>query len=294
MIFVSTTFFPNNTEIEKVLNECSKYSINNIELGSNHPYDSDYIKKIKRNNFNYLAHNYFLRPKNDFVINIASLDKEILDRSINHVFMSIDVCSDIGAKMYTIHPGFLTDAISESKSELNYDFIWDESRLNYINYEKCFETLLFSLEKILNYSNKKNVLVSIETEGSYNKKEHLLLQRPEEYEKLIDKLNSTNLKFNLNIGHLHLASNTFKFKPKDFVNVIENYICSFELSHNNGYEDQHLPLLDEGWYWDLILDKRFSNCYKILEFRNININSVLQNMSLFERKLNAIKYSSKN
>ena len=53
------------------------------------------------------------------------------------------------------------------------------------------------------------------------------------------------------------------------VNIIEKYIIAFELNHNNGLEDQHLPLDKEGWYWDLILDKRFLDCYKILECRKL-------------------------
>ena len=43
-----------------------------------------------------------------------------------------------------------------------------------------------------------------------------------------------------------------------------------ELSHNNGKEDQHLPLKKGKWYWKIINDPYFSNVYKILEFRNLS------------------------
>ena len=285
MIFVSTTFFPDNTDIKKVLETCNENSITSIELGSNHSYNKNYIDIIKNNSFNYLAHNYFFRPKNDFVINIASTDSYILNNSINHIFKSIDVCSMINAKMYTIHPGFLTDAISESKSKSNYDFVWDDKKLLNINYEKCFNTLIGSLEKILNYASKKDVAVSIETEGSTNKKGHLLLQQPDEFLRILKYFNKVDLKFNVNIGHLNLASKVFNFKPKDFIDLIADHIVSFELSHNDGKEDQHLPLIENEWYWNHILDKRFLNCYKILEYRNVEIKIIKESLKMIKEKI---------
>ena len=44
-----------------------------------------------------------------------------------------------------------------------------------------------------------------------------------------------------------------------------------ELSHNDGLQDQHLPLKKDGWYWDIINDSRFNDTIKILEFRNVSI-----------------------
>ena len=57
-----------------------------------------------------------------------------------------------------------------------------------------------------------------------------------------------------------------------------------ELSHNNGIEDEHLPLKDDGWYWDLIFDKRFNNSFKILEFRNTHIDDIKKTIQLYESK----------
>ena len=57
-----------------------------------------------------------------------------------------------------------------------------------------------------------------------------------------------------------------------------------ELSHNNGIEDQHLPLKNKGWYWSLIVDERFKNIYKILEFRNTPINNIINNINLIREK----------
>ena len=61
-----------------------------------------------------------------------------------------------------------------------------------------------------------------------------------------------------------------------------------EISHNNGIEDQHLPIIDNEWYWNIILDKRFKNIYKILELRYTPIELVMKSKSLLERKCSGI------
>ena len=64
-----------------------------------------------------------------------------------------------------------------------------------------------------------------------------------------------------------MASNAFGFEVQDFVTLIEDYIVAIELSHNEGVEDEHRPLVEGEWYWDIISDSRFMHAYKILEFR---------------------------
>ena len=140
---------------------------------------------------------------------------------------------------------------------------------------------MISLKKIVNFAKKKKVNIAIETEGSYRKKNFLLLQRPEEYKKLFKFFTPNDLGINLNIGHLNLASKAFNFSKEKFVKMLKPYIVAFELSHNNGFEDQHLPLQKGKWYWNIINDPYFAKAYKILEFRNTNIKKITKVINLF-------------
>ena len=151
--------------------------------------------------------------------------------------------------------------------------------------------MYLALDEVVKFAQSRKTSIAIETEGSLYKKNHLLMQRPDEYEEFISKYNPTDICMNLNIGHLNLAAEAFKFERQDFVDLIEDYIVAMELSHNNGKEDQHLPLEKDSWYWDIILDKRFKSAYKILEFRNTSINRVKQNVKLFHEKIRAIPIS---
>ena len=78
-----------------------------------------------------------------------------------------------------------------------------------------------------------------------------------------------------------MASKAFNFSKEKFVKMLKPYIVAFELSHNNGFEDQHLPLQKGKWYWSIINDPYFAKTYKILEFRNTNINKITKVINLF-------------
>ena len=64
-LYVSTTFIKNNQKIKIALDILKSAGIKNVELGSNHIYESNY-DYIKKYNFNFLVHNYFPIPKENF------------------------------------------------------------------------------------------------------------------------------------------------------------------------------------------------------------------------------------
>ena len=63
--------------------------------------------------------------------------------------------------------------------------------------------------------------------------------------------------------------------------MIKTYIVAFELSHNNGLEDQHLPIKKNARYWKIINDPNFAKAYKVLEFRNTSINQIKKVINFF-------------
>ena len=279
-IFVSTTFAKDDSKISDVLLMCKKANISNVELGSNHVYEKNFKKIIKKYNFHFIVHNYFPTPKKSFVVNIASADRHIRNLSLKHIRKAIIFCRETNSKLYTFHPGFIGDPERASRNKKNYDFIWEKKSLN-INYKLAFNYMYDSLKKIVNFAKIKGVKIAIETQGSSKKNNFLLMQRPEEYQKLFQFFAPSELGVNLNIGHLNLASRAFNFSKLKFVEKLKPYIVAFELSHNNGIEDQHLPLKKNRWYWKIINDLDFLNTYKILEFRNTDVKKMKKAIELF-------------
>jgi len=279
-IFISTTFIKDQMPLKRALDQINKSKIDCVEIGSNHCYEEnyDYVLEFP---YEYIIHNYFPIPKKSFIVNIASLDENIRKQSVNHIKKAIDYCNKINAKLYTFHPGFISDPISSNQDSKNYDFKWNVIDQNKTNFNNAKNNMFISLDEITNYARHNNIPIAIETEGSFNKKEYLLMQKPEEYIELMSKYSSDDIGINLNIGHLNLAANAFNFDKLKFVDLIQNYLVAMELSHNNGIEDQHLPLEKNNWYWDLINDMRFKSLFKILEFRNTSIDDIINNIKLF-------------
>jgi sugar phosphate isomerase/epimerase len=284
-ICLSTTFTADQSPLKQALEICEQAMITTVEVGSNHCYENDY-SYVKDYSFEYLVHNYFPVPKESFVVNLSSLDEIIHKKSIKHIKSSIRFCAEIGAKLYTFHPGFLTDPKGSNQSSKNYDFQWDTKRLLKINYERAWEKMIFALDEIIPYAKEKQVAIAIETEGSVHKKDHLMMQHLAEYERFLNKFTVNEIGINLNIGHLMLATNAFDFSYQTFVDQIADSVVAMELSHNDGIEDQHLPLQPDGWYWPLINDKRFEQIYKILEFRNTNIEKIQDVIRIYKEKQN--------
>ena len=284
-LYISTTFIHDNNPLFESLELCNQAGIQSVEIGSNHCFEENY-NYVTNYPFQYIVHNYFPVPKDSFVINIASFNENIRAKSIQHIKDAIDFCNVINAKLYTFHPGFLSDPAGPNHSKSNYDFIWKE--VSSFNYNKAIKLMYDSLDQIIFYAKSKQINIAIETEGSFHKKDHLLMQKPEEYQKFMTKYFSNDIGINLNIGHLNLACNAFNFKREDFIDLIKDHIVAMELSHNDGIEDQHLPLQKDEWYWDLILDPQFEKVYKILEFRNTAIDDIVKNIKLFDRALHAI------
>tara|TARA_B100001121_G_C18688425_1_gene621824 strand:+ start:534 stop:1385 length:852 start_codon:yes stop_codon:yes gene_type:complete len=272
-LFISTTFAKDNSKISDVLSICEKNGIKQIELGSNHSYDKNCLKNLKKLKFDYLVHNYFPIPKKNFVVNIASQNRFTREKSVKHAFKAIKFCKKINAKLYTIHPGFLEDPISPNKTKTNYDFIWKKKREN-LNYPKSFELMINSLRRISAFAKKNKIKIAIETEGSIKKSKLLLMQKPVEYKNFFKYFKPSEVGVNLNIGHLNLSSKAFNFSRLKFFQLIKPYLLAIELSHNNGKEDQHLPIKKNTWYWKILKNYNLKKTYKILEFRNTKIKTI--------------------
>lgn len=273
MFYVSTTFIKDNKSVYGAINKLLKIKIKNIELGSNHIWEKK-LKFKKKKIINFCVHNYFPAPKKSMVLNLASQNLKIREKSIKRIKNSILFSKKISAKLYTFHPGFLTDPEGSNISKKNYDFLWNNKKLINANYDRSWKKMIQSLKEIVKFAKYHKVKIAIETEGSISARNHLLMQKPVEFKKLFKHFKKEDLGVNLNIGHLNLASKAFKFNKFKFIKTIQKYIKAMEISHNYGKNDDHLPIKKKSWYWKIIKDQKYDKIPKILEFRNTDINQI--------------------
>jgi sugar phosphate isomerase/epimerase len=140
---------------------------------------------------------------------------------------------------------------------------------------------MISLKKITKYALSKKIKIAIETEGSIQKNDFLLMQTPNEYKMLFKEI-PNNLYVNLNIAHTYFASICYKFSIKNFFNLINSRVAAVELSCNNGTHDQHLPLSFNSK--NLLLLKLIKKKPIILEFRNSTLEKIKSSIEIIKKK----------
>lgn len=281
MIFLSTTYYGKNRSIlSETLNdiELNQYDIDGIELGSTHIYEPEFNKIVGNVSKEIITHNFFPPDREDenFVINIASNNDQVRRKSLEIVKKNINFALEVNSKYYTIHPGYLSDG-KEHSSYLNYDFIFKKQ--NKTHYNIAFDNLKKSLEEIFLYLDGKKIKLLLETEGSINNKDYLILQEPREYENLLNSFGK-NIGFNFNIAHSYLAAKCFDFSLIDLIKLINKQIYLIELSHNDCSGDQHLPLTKDSYIFDYI---KYIDCDRyILEFRNASSHDIKSSIKLLK------------
>lgn len=278
-IYASTTFHGlEATSIKDVLDIMKGLEIDGIELGSTHLFDPDFKKHVLASEFNnFLVHNYCPPSSKNLVLNIASVDKNIREESINHIKKCIKFSSDINAKLYTFHPGFLNTPIQSKISDKNYDFEFDK---NTASKEEATAHMYESLAKIQDEAKNLNVNIAIETEGSFRKHQVLLMQTPSEYETFFKKTQG-NIGINLNLAHSSLAAKVFNFQMPSFIKLLEPHLKAVEISHCDMIDDQHKPLCEGSYIFDL-LPILPQNIPFILEFRNAKIQDLKDSVNLIK------------
>ena len=281
MIYVSTTFSKQKkSNLQKVINQLNNLEIDGIEIGSTHKYETKQIlKKVIRRDVKktLFVHNFFPPSKDEkFVINIASSDVNIRKNSLDMIISNIDFCKDIGAQLYTIHPGFLSLPVPKTDfNKSNYDFDFDTTYV--ADRSEAFNNMLKSLRKISNYA-KKKINIAIETEGSNQKKNYLIMQEPKESKKLFKEI-PENLFVNFNLPHTSFASSCFNFSINNFIKFLNKRIIAIEISDNDGFNDQHRPLSVQSMYLPFLgLFKK--NLPIILEFRNAKLSDIKSSINL--------------
>lgn len=255
------------------------FGFDGFELGSVHTQSKLSVEDIEFfRQVNVVTHNFFpAHIDQNFVINIADINEDSRKRSVDHAIFCLRQAADIGAKVYTIHPGFVSRALPRSGG-LNYDFQFDE---NYADRNLCLSIMRESLETLMQESLRVGVKLAVETEGSITSPGRCLMETPEEFEWIKTEL-GTELKINFNVCHSLFAARVYNFSLDNFAQSISDRIELIELSHNDGSGDQHKPFTASSEILNYCVD--FPTIPHILEFRDCSLKDVLTSRDLLRER----------
>ncbi len=271
MIYVSSSCIKCEN-IKTVIERLAENGIYNIELSGGTKYYDGLIDDIfslkEKYQLNLLIHNYFPPPKEDFVLNLASLNREIWEKSLNFFKKSIQLAIDLNSPVYGLHAGFFFDP---SAKEIGKKI----SKQNLYNKEEGIKKFVEAYGLLKNEYGKKiklyieNNVVSYENLQTFIENPFMLCTF-KDYQDLKQQLDFNVL---FDIGHLHVSSNTLNL---DFEQEFHKFIHMSDyihLSDNDGKRDQHKILNKDGQIYTLIKNIDFTSKIVSLEFAD-DINKI--------------------
>ena len=151
-IFVSTGAF-GERKLDLVFQAARRLGIRNIELSSNLTYDNNILSQLNavKDEYQFLVHNYFPPPRVPFLLNLASGNERIRQQSLALVQNALNLCTQIGSPLYSVHCGFTFDG---DGSQLGYA---SQLKQNRISLDEAMANFIKSLESILPLAEKLNV-----------------------------------------------------------------------------------------------------------------------------------------
>jgi len=248
-------------------------------------YDKNSMQKVKalsRLTSSLLIHNYFPIPEVGFVMNLASEDVIILQKSLALSKKAILLSAELNARHYAVHSGFLLDP---SINELGG--IFRNKKL--MDRDVCLAIFKKSICELSIFANKNNVRLLFENNVmnrlnyDYHGQDIFLLSRPEEILEFCAEI-STSADLLLDIGHLQVTSKTFKFKVTRAIEQLNQFTGGYHLSENNGLEDEHGSFSIDNWQYKNLIRKDLD--YYTLEFKNYDYAKINLQVNNFNSWLN--------
>ena len=258
MIYISSACFKAKTIKESVA-AIAKKRFKNIELsgGTNYytDYENDLLSLQEQYDLNYQVHNYFPPPTKPFILNLASLNNDIYQQSIQLCKNAIKLSKKLGGKRYGVHAGFLIDfKPKEAGAKINHRKLADRNEA-LARFTDAWKEIGDEADGDVTLYVENNVFSSTNAKTFSGNNLFLL----SDYQGYLELKEQVNFNLLLDLAHLKVSANSLKL---DFVSEakkmlpLTNYV---HVSDNDGFHDQNKKLE---------YDSNILNCLKGFDFQD--------------------------
>lgn len=282
MIFVSSSCLKNK-KVSDSIELLAQNGVQNIELSGGTDYYENIIQDIinlkEKYNLNYLVHNYFPPPKEHFVLNLASLDEKLFQKSLDFYKESVELAIMLGCKKYGLHAGFFVNPkVNEIGMNLGKSKVVNTQLVDKNEAISKFVTGL----SILKNAYEKEIDLYIENNSFSNTAVDIYDENPcmlTCFEDYVNLKKEIDFKLLFDVAHLKVACNSLKLNfEQEFYRLFEfsDYI---HLSDNDSKVDSNLPLSKDSFLYKLLKQNNFSNKIVTLEI-NVSIEEINNSIKL--------------
>ena len=239
MIYISTACVRHN-KIKDSVQELVNYGFKNIELsGGTTFYDGfveDLLELKAKYNLNYICHNYFPPPEEHFVVNLASLDDVVFNKTFEHLERSINLSKKLNADKFGFHAGFYYNIpLDQIGKSITRQAIFDKKK-SIVRFCSAFNSLkekhptisLYLENNVLSHQNYKNF------DDNF-----FMLTNSYEYWDLCKKINFNLI---LDVAHLKVTCNSLNLNFEQEFDRLFSKSDYIHVSDNNGLIDQNKGL----------------------------------------------------
>lgn len=279
-IAVSSLAFSGKT-LEAII-EIAKQENYTLEFSSGMSYRMDMEEIFLAAPIKKILHNYFPAHEKPFVLNLASLNQEIRNRSVEHCINGLRLASLAGSPFFSAHAGFCVDP---NPSELGKKLKQAES----INKKENWKLFIGSLKTILAETEKyktsflieNNVIapMNVYADGT----NPLFCCDADEMIRMINEMKNPRLEILLDTGHIKVSSGTLGFSLEDALRKIKSFVKAIHHSDNDGIFDSNMPLAENYWFFNYIKD--FGHGYHVLEVKHQSVEQINLQIELIKKNI---------
>lgn len=239
MIYVSSSCI-RGKYIKEVVQQLVQNDIKYIELSGGTEYypgiKNDLMHLKEKYDVRYVCHAYFPPSEEAFVINLASCNDKIYQKSIQHYRKCIQLLKDISCNVLSVHAGFYVelqpdDLGNQIEKLVIYDKDEADKRFcnayNLIKNEAATEGITMYLENnVITPSDyecfqNQNLLMMTDVKSIYSMKEKL------------------DFNFLLDMAHLYVSCHTLNLSYKEQIEELTSLVKWIHISDNDAIEDRH-------------------------------------------------------
>ena len=240
MIFVSSACSKKKS-IGDAVEELALNGLRHIELSGGTQYyagyENDLIHLREKYSLQYLLHNYFPPPQNDFVINLASLDNDIYQRSLDHLKRAIELSQKLNLPKFGFHAGFFIDiAIKDIGKKIATE--------NISNKDQSIERFCEGFNKLRSEAGDmelyiENNVYSATNFATFGNNSPLMLLCLEDFKELQGQI---DFKLLLDVGHLFVSTHSLDLNFKTELKILTANSDYLHLSDNDGKHDLNMDI----------------------------------------------------
>lgn len=253
MIYVSSACV-RTSSIKESVSLLASNGYKNIELSGGTKFYPGILEDLfslkEESDLNYLCHNYFPPPIEDFVLNLASLEKDIAEKSLDHCYKAIDWSKKLGSEKFGVHAGFLFNIpIKQVGKKIAKVELFEE--------KDAYGQFNSNLEKLLAYADDsvqlyiENNVISAGNFERFEQVDPFFFTSNESLNKI-----STNASFKplIDVAHLKVSCNTLGLNFENQLDQLLAITDYVHISDNDGKNDQNKGLRMESELFRILQD----------------------------------------